>query len=47
LPPVPAEIGVEAVEGVVSLSGLALQILSPMSKAREDGGQREHERGRK
>jgi hypothetical protein len=47
LPPVLAEIGVEAVEGVVSLPGPALQILPPTGKAREDRGQGEHERGRK
>jgi hypothetical protein len=37
LPPVPAEIGVETVEGVVSLPGPTLQILPPTGKAREDG----------
>jgi hypothetical protein len=36
LPPVPAEIGVEAVKGFVSLPGPALQILPPTGKARED-----------
>jgi hypothetical protein len=35
--PVPAEIGVEAVKGVVSIPGPALQILPPAGKAREDG----------
>jgi hypothetical protein len=47
LPPVPTEIDVEAVEGVVSLPGLELQILPPTGKAREDGGQGKHEHGRK
>jgi hypothetical protein len=37
LPPVPAEISVEAVEGVVSLPGLALQILPPTGEARGEG----------
>jgi hypothetical protein len=36
LPPVPAEISVEAVEGVVSRPRSALQILPSMGKARED-----------
>jgi hypothetical protein len=36
-PPVLVEIGVEAFEGVVSLPGPALQILSSTGKAREDG----------
>jgi hypothetical protein len=36
LPPVPVEIGIKAVEGVVSLPGPALQILPPTGKARED-----------
>jgi hypothetical protein len=31
------EVGVEAVKGVVSLPGLALQILPPTSKARRAG----------
>jgi hypothetical protein len=38
LPPVPAEIGIEVVEGVISLPGPALQILSPTDKAKEGGG---------
>jgi hypothetical protein len=37
LPPVPVEIGVEAVEGVVPLPGSALQILPPTGKARGEG----------
>jgi hypothetical protein len=37
LPPVPVEIGVEAVEGVLPLSGLALQILPLTGKARGEG----------
>jgi hypothetical protein len=37
LPPVLAEIGVEAVKGVIYLPGPALQILPPTGKAREDG----------
>jgi hypothetical protein len=37
LPPVPVEIGVKAVEGVVPLPGVALQILPPTSKARGEG----------
>jgi hypothetical protein len=35
LPPVPVEISVEAVEGVLPLPGPTLQILSPKAKARE------------
>jgi hypothetical protein len=31
------KVGVEAVEGVVSLPGPALQLLPPMSKARREG----------
>jgi hypothetical protein len=34
LPPVPMKVGVEAVEGVVSLPGPALQLLPPTSEAR-------------
>jgi hypothetical protein len=37
LPPVPVEIGVEAVEGVVPLPGPALQILPLTGKARREG----------
>jgi hypothetical protein len=37
LPPVPVEIGIEAVEGVVPLPGPALQILPPTGKARGEG----------
>jgi hypothetical protein len=36
LPPVPVELGVQAVEGAVPLPGPALQILPPTDKARED-----------
>jgi hypothetical protein len=38
LPPVPIELGVQAVEGVIPLPDPALQILSPTDKAREDEG---------
>jgi hypothetical protein len=37
LPPVPVEIGIEAVEGIVPLPGPALQILPPTGKARGEG----------
>jgi hypothetical protein len=37
LPPVPVEIGVEAVEGVIPLLGPALQIMPPTGKARREG----------
>jgi hypothetical protein len=37
LPPVPVEIGVKAVEGVVPLPGLVLQILPLTGKARGEG----------
>jgi hypothetical protein len=37
LPPVPVKVGIEAVEGVVSLPGRALQLLPPTSKARRAG----------
>jgi hypothetical protein len=46
LPPVPVELGVQAVESAVPLSGPTLQILPPTGKAREDGGQGECKRGR-
>jgi hypothetical protein len=46
LPPVPVELGVQAVEGVVPLSGPTLQILPPTDKARENEGQEELKRGR-
>jgi hypothetical protein len=36
LPPVPVEISVEAVEGVISLPGQALQVL-PSTGKKEDG----------
>jgi hypothetical protein len=45
LPPVLVKVSVEAVEGVVSLSGPALQLLPPTSKARR-AGQEKHERER-
>jgi hypothetical protein len=35
LPPVPVEIGIKVVDGVVPLPGPALQILPPTGKARE------------
>jgi hypothetical protein len=47
LPPVPAELGVQPVESVVSLPGLTLQFLPPADKAREDRGQRKRKRGKK
>jgi hypothetical protein len=37
LPPVPVEVSIEAVEGVVSLPGPALQVLPSTGKAKEDG----------
>jgi hypothetical protein len=37
LPPVPVEISVEAVEGVISLPGPALQVLPSTGKGKEDG----------
>jgi hypothetical protein len=37
LPPIPVEVSVEAVEGVVSLPGPALQLLPPTSEARRTG----------
>jgi hypothetical protein len=46
LPPVPVELGIQAVKGVVPLPGLALQILPPTGKARADGGREECKRGR-
>jgi hypothetical protein len=46
LPPVPVELDVHAVEGVVPLLGPTLQILPPTGKAREDGGQEECKHGR-
>jgi hypothetical protein len=46
LPPVPVELGVQAVEGVVPLPGPTLQILPPTDKAREDEGQEECKRER-
>jgi hypothetical protein len=46
LPPVPVELGVQAVEGVILLPGAALQILPLTGKARKDGGQERHRRGR-
>jgi hypothetical protein len=44
LPPVPVELDVQAVEGVVPLPGSTLQILPPTDKAREDEGQEELKR---
>jgi hypothetical protein len=44
------EVGVEVIKGVVSLPGLALQILPPTSKARGEGvrkGTDGKERGRR
>jgi hypothetical protein len=38
------KVGVEAVEGVVSLPGPALQLLPPTSKARRAGVRKKHER---
>jgi hypothetical protein len=46
LPPIPVELGVQAVKSVVPLPSLTHQILPPMGKAREDGGQEERKRGR-
>jgi hypothetical protein len=46
LPLVPVELGVEAIESVVPLSGTTLQILPPTGKVREDGGQEKHKRRR-
>jgi hypothetical protein len=46
LPPIPIELGVEAVEGVVPLLGPTLHILPPTDKAREDEGQEKLKRGR-
>jgi hypothetical protein len=45
LPPVPVELGVQAVEGVVPLPGPVLQILPSTCKAREDEGQEEPKYG--
>jgi hypothetical protein len=45
LPPVPVEVGVQAVEGVIPLPGPAPQILPPTDKGREDEGQEEPKYG--
>jgi hypothetical protein len=45
LPPVPVELVIQAIEGVVPLPSTTLQIL-PTSEAREDGGQEKQKRGR-
>jgi hypothetical protein len=45
LPPVPVELGVQAVEGVIPLPGPAPQILPPTDKGREDEGQEEPKYG--
>jgi hypothetical protein len=44
--PVPAELGVQPVESVVSLPGPTLQLLPPADKARKNMGKGKHERGR-
>jgi hypothetical protein len=46
LPPVPAELGVEAVEGDIPLPGPALQLLPPTSRAREAGIRKEPNEGK-
>jgi hypothetical protein len=45
LPPVPVELGIQAVESVVPLLDPTLQILPPTDKEREDEGQEQLKRG--